>query len=292
VPLIDEFLSNHNLLQNDTISVTFNEKGVGSLVCILETKNGKMVLKIPLSKDFSSSEGLFLKTWKSAGVNVPNVIEEGTLSGYGYVLMEYIDAPLLSEVDILEKESGQWSDFEIGRVLRTMHIPKANGYGRVTDDKAEYSTFSEWVNSKKIQDVLNYVQENKILTIEKTFVDLAFSILVDHANKNQSSYCHFDFGGSNIFATNPITVFDPNPQFNNGYLDLGLTAFNSISAGLYPKQLIEGYFNNEKCDEKVLYASILLNSYIKLPSRFEKKKFDHIKNIEEYLVLNRYVLGK
>ena len=288
VALVDNFLSHHHLFKTDTVNVTFSDKGLGSLICILETKNGKMVLKVPLSKTSSGSEGLFLKTWEKVGVKVPHIIEEGELNDYRYILMEYIDAPLLSEVLISNKGASS----EIGHILRTMHIPKAKGYGRVVDGKAEYSTFEEWIGSKKIQDAVNYVQKNKLLEIEPLFTEKAFSILTEHANKNQSSYCHFDFGNSNIFATKPLTIFDPNPQFNNGYLDLGLSVFNIISAGASPQRLIESYFGKEVCDEKVLYASILLNSYIKLPSRHNKGKLDHIRTIQEYLTQNKHLLEK
>ena len=290
VPQIEYFLSNHDFFKTKQVNVTFKDKGVGSLVCILETTEEKLVLKIPLSKTFSEGEGLFLKVWEKVGVKVPNIIEEGKITEYSYILMEFINAPLLSEKYSSDEMIEKGIDLEVGKVLNMMHQPHAEGYGHVINGKAQYVTFQEWLNDKKLKEAISYVQENKLLGSEHGSLSIALKLLTEHANNNQSSYCHFDYGSSNIFATDPITVFDPNPQFNNGYLDLGLSVFNCISAGVSPKQLITGYFGNKPFNEKVLHASVLLNSYIKLPSRHMKGKSEHIKNIQDYLSKNTHFL--
>ncbi len=266
VPLIENLLANHQLFKDNPISVTFSKKGVGSLVCIVDANERKMVLKIHLGKTVASGEVMFLKVWEQAGVKVPQIIEEGQIADFHYILMEFVEAQILSDVSSEDKKDA-WSSFELGRILRIMHVPEAIGYGSVINDKAEFRTFEDWLESKKIRDGIEYIKSNNLISIQEPYITKIFSVLTEHANKNQSSYCHFDFGSSNIFATTPVTVFDPNPQFNNGYLDLGLSAFNLIGAGVIPKGLIDGYFENEICDQKVIFASVLLNSFIKLPSR-------------------------
>jgi fructosamine-3-kinase len=290
VPQIKDFLCNYDRFNNKVINVTFSEKGVGSLISIIETDTEKLILKIPLSKKFSGSEGLFLKTWEKAGVKVPKIIDKGILNEYSYILMEYIEAPLLSEKYSPEEMGKNGIGFKLCQILRTMHKPIANGYGHTINGKAEFQNFKDWINSSRIQESIKYVQENKLLGDEHGSLSTALKILEEHTNKNESSYCHNDFGSSNAFATDPITIFDPNPEFNNSYLDLSLSLFNIISSGLSPQQMIDEYFNGEQYNKNALHSAILLNSYIKLPSRHKKGMFDQIKKLQEYLIQNRYLL--
>src|SRR3989344_7939285 len=96
IPFVKDFISNHDLFKDKGVSVTFAQKGISSLVCIIESLNEKLVLKIHLSVSHSLGEGQFLKVWEQAGVKVPHVIEDGMLNGHAYTLMQYIDAPMLS----------------------------------------------------------------------------------------------------------------------------------------------------------------------------------------------------
>ncbi len=290
IPLIENFIINNDRFNGLEVNITFDERGVGSLVSLVETENEKLILKIPLSKNFPSSEGLFLKTWERAGVKVPAVIESGMLGEYSYILMEYVSAPLLSQKYSPEEMIKNSIDFKMGQILHSMHIPVASGYGHVINGEAEFSEFKDWVNKTQIQEAIKFVQENNLLGEEHGSVINAIKILEEHTALNNSSYCHNDFGASNAFATDPITIFDPNPELNNGYLDLGLSLFNLISSGIPTEQMVEGYFGKEQYNKKALQAAILLNSYIKLPSRYKKDKFDHIKNIQEYLIQKKNLL--
>jgi hypothetical protein len=291
IPHIKDFISEHNLFKDSDVSITFLEKGMGSLVTIIECLEKKLILKIPLSKNFSGNEGLFLKVWQQSGIRVPQVIEEGILGGHNYILMEYIDYPLLAEKYSYEEFIEKDIYIKMGRTLRLMHGPEAKGYGRVSDDQAEFLEFSEWLKNSEIQNSIKYIQENNLLGEEYGSIESAFKILTDHIQgAGKSSYCHNDFGGSNIFATDPITVFDPNPSFNNGYIDLGRSLFNHIvSRGLIlaPEFLIKGYFGEEIYNKKALQASVLLSGIIKIPSMHKKNNLNGIKNIQEYLLKNK-----
>jgi len=291
VPCVKDFISNHNLFKDKEISITFAQKGISSLVCIIESLNEKLVLKIHLSVSNSLGEGQFLKVWEQAGVKVPHVIEDGILSGHVYTLMKYIDAPILSEAYSNEELIKNGTYFEMGHILSVMHSPKAEGYGHVVNGKAEFAEFKDWIKSEDMQKRYQYVNENNLLGEEHGSLATAIEILTEHANsEKKSSYCHDDFGASNIFATNPITVFDPNPRFNNGYIDLGRTLYNHIAKGVFPKQLVDGYFGNKPYDEKVLHASILINSYFKFPYAHKTKRLEIMQNIHEYLIKNKHLL--
>ncbi len=291
LPQVRNFISAHDRFKGKEVTVTFSSKGVSSLVSIIETPDERLVLKVPLRIMFSEGEGQFLKVWERAGVRVPHVIEEGTMGEHSYVLMEYIDAEILSEKYDNEQLVEKGIITEMGRILRVMHTPEAEGYGRVVEGKAEYPKFEDWLESDDIKDRIEYAKKHKFLGDKlELLLPATFKALTDQAAKdNKSSYCHDDFGASNIFATDPITIFDPNTRFNNRYIDLGRTVAITVSTGKYDKvvgQLIKGYFEEEAYNHKALLASVLLNSCMKFPYWDKTKKFKRIKNVQDYLLKN------
>ena len=148
---VKEFIAAHSRFEGADVSITFAEKGISSLIAIIETPHEKLVLKIPLSLAYSEGEALFLKTWEEAGVKVPHVIEDGMLGGHSYALMEYIDAPLVMDAYTPEELSVKGIYREMGRTLRHMHTPEAHGYGRVMDGKPKFAHFSEWLLSPTLR---------------------------------------------------------------------------------------------------------------------------------------------
>ncbi|KKP87334.1 MAG: hypothetical protein UR90_C0008G0003 [Parcubacteria group bacterium GW2011_GWC1_35_8] len=297
IPFVKDFISNHERFKGKEVNITFALKGNSSLVCIVETPEGKLVLKIRLGVTGTSGDVKFFKVWEEAGVKVPHILEDGKINGHQYTLMEYVDAKPLNEVykkgEMVEKEIY----VELGKILRAMHMPKAEGFGRCVDGKAEFSRFEDWLNSPGIQKKIKYVEEHKLLGEEHGSLELAIKILTEHVNKEKrSSYCHEDFGTANIFATNPLTVFDPNPRFNNRYIDLGRSVMRTIynDSGLTraKDQLIRGYFNGEPYDERVLQASILLNAYMKFDYAHKIGRLKQIDCIRKYLTETKYLLEK
>lgn len=294
IPLIRDFISTHERFKDKEVNVAFAHEGVSSLISILEIDGEKIVLKIPLGEDTSKSEAQFLKVWEQGGVRVPHVIEEGVLGEHSYLLMEYIDASTLEKTYGGQEFVEKGIYLEMGRMLRLMHTPEARGYGRLIDGKAEYLEFKDFLLDENIQKKIRYVEENKLLSDEHGSLSLAFEILTEHVHReNRSSYCHDDFSKYNIFATQPLTVFDPFPQFNNRYLDLGRTVMLCIAHdGTFPEQIIDGYFQGEPYDKRVLHAVILLNAYIKFRFWSQVKKEKEIKRIKEYLIQNKDLLEK
>ena len=296
IPHVEKFISNHERFKGKEVNVTFAEKGVSSLVSIIETPHEKVVLKIPLSIAHSLGEAQFLKVWEQAGVKVPHVIEDGMINEHSYTLMEYVDAKPLSETYRKGEMVKMGIYVELGKTLRIMHTPEAMGYGRVVDGKAQYSRFEDWLlGDEDVQKKIRYIQEHKLLDAEHGSLELALKILTEHVNReNKSSYCHNDFGTSNTFATNPPTIFDPNPRFNNRYIDLGQTMMRMIyiNNGLTQaqEQLIKGYFGDEPFDKRVLQASILLSAYMKFPYSYKTKNLERIQGVREYLVQNKHLL--
>lgn len=287
VPLIESFILSSDQFKGDEVSVSFSHKGVSSLVCILETDGKKFVLKMPLSLIKNDSEPLFLQAWEKVGVKVPHVFAEGMLGNHSYTLMEYIDAPLLGDVYSHEDKIAKGIYLEMGKTLRMMHEPRGKGWGQVFAGRGEYDNFADYLKAEDILKRIQYVRDNQLLGEEHGSLDKAFVVLVDHVGPGiESSYCHLDFGCNNIFATQSITVFDPNPQFSHGIIDVGRTIVNHLALGIFPQQFVDGYFGGELYDKKVFQASVLFNALIKLPYQHKRKRTEFIKNIQKYLVEN------
>ena len=289
VPSIEDYISSHPIFKGRETSITFAHKGVSSLVSIIEAGDQKLVFKIRLGGS-NAGEGKFLGVWEKEGVKVPHILEEGIINEHAYSLMEYIDAPLLEEVFNTEELIEKGIFYEMGSTLRTMHIPKTEGYGHLIDGKAEYPEFKDWLMSENVQKKIGYVEENKLLDDKHGSLSLAREILTNYVSDKKSSYCHNDFGTTNIFATHPITVFDPDPVFNNEYIDLGRAITIRIANdGVFPQQLIDGYFKGETYNKKVLQASILLNSYMKFRYWHRVKKTKQIQNVQKYLTQTKHL---
>ena len=208
--------------------------------------------------------------------------------------MDHVDSGTLREKYSYEQMTEKESFVEMGQILRTMHIPEAEGYGHVINGAPEYKNFQEWlthgINAKKIK----HVQENGLLGIEHGSLPVALEALMAHAGKStKSSYCHNDYAAYNIFNTNPLTIFDPDPSLNDGYIDLGRSIVIAIAHGKLPEtreQLIKGYFGNTTFDKKALQASVLLNSYAKISHWHKKKRVKNIQNTQEHLIQTRHLL--
>lgn len=157
----------------------------------------------------------------------------------------------------------------MGKTLRKMHTPVAQGYGGVKEGRAQFPTFIEWIDSEDMQSRTEYVLEHALLKKEHGTFEQLRKVLIQHVETHpNSSYCHDDFGAANIFATEPITVFDPNPRFNSSHIDLGRSLLIRIANETTSEsmtQLISGYFREEPYDEKALHAAITLAAYMKFP---------------------------
>ena len=287
VPHIKAFISGHERFEGKDVNITFLGNGVSSLVSVVEASKERLILKIPLRKKHSEGEGQFLKVWEAAGVRVPHVFEEGKINSHTYVLCEFIDAEILTKAYSREELLEKNLYVEMGSILRAMHAPKANGYGFVVNGKAEYPIFRDWLNSPDLQKKISYVKENKLLDERHGSLTGAFRTLDDFVSRaKESSYCHDDFTADNIFDIRPLVVFDPNPIFNHGYMDLARTIFDTIAHDESEEarsQLIEGYFKGESYEKEALQAAILLYSYMKLPYSHKTHRAKNIRNVQDYL---------
>lgn len=298
IPHVEAFLKNDELFSGKEISVEFSHVGVSSLLSFIETEGKKYVLKIPLfDSTLAGTEALFLKAWEKVGVSVPDVYKMGEIDSHQYLLMEFIDAPVL--MDVIEKgEAKDNVSVELGKILAQMHTAKAEGFGRIVDGAPEHKTFREWILSQQIQERITYVKNHNLLNDQHGSIDKAVEILIAFVEKekekeknNSSAYCHFDFGASNIFATEPLTVIDPVPMFNNGIIDIGRSVLLAYSGGFDGEQLKQGYFSDGEYDAAALQAAIILSAHWKFMYWHQKNKTEPIENVQRFLSETKHLLG-
>jgi len=201
--------------------------------------------------------------------------------------MEHIDSVTLMKGFMEEELVAGDLYTQMGKTLRLMHSPVAQGYGKPLESGPEYSTFKEWILSDYIKRKIEYVTEYKLLNQNLNFLPEAIDGLIEYVgNSNESSYCHDDFSTGNIFATNPITVFDPNPSFNNGLIDLCRSLIMVISHGGSQEsveQILNGYYANSTRDTKALKYALLLNAILKFPFWHKKQGFKRIRAVQDYI---------
>jgi Phosphotransferase enzyme family len=290
VPYIQDFVREHELFKKEReVGITFPQKGVGSVIAIIEGESNTYVLKIPRSIAYSAGESQFLKVWKSVGVKVPHVHETGVLHNYPYTLLEYIDAPILDEKYTHEELVQKGIYKEMGEVFRKMHTLKVQGFGFVVDGEPEFESFDDWLMGEDMKKRFEYVYENSLLGDEKVYVAKALEVIKEYSLQAGSTYCHDDFAPHNIFATKPITIFDTNPKFNTGYYDLGRSFMGSIAYNrpeASRRQLLEGYFADSEYDKRVLDAYILLACCMKFTYWHKTGRSEEMQRVLEYISQN------
>ena len=298
VLLMKDFIAQHPLFSNKKVTVTFLHSGIASLMSIVETPERKLILKIPLSELNSRLEGVFLKAWENVGVKVPHVLEEGQIGDYFYIIMEYIDAETISDKYTKEELFGKNIYIKLGKLLREMHKVKTEGYSNIVnkEHKPEYFSIAEWLKGdSNMRNQIEYIKEHKLLD-EKIHgsIENVFSILVSTiGNSKDSVYCHNDFGGGNVFATEPFTVFDPWPCFHHPFMDVTRSLVHKISKGSLGKtaeQFLQGYFGDEKYDKRLFHAFLFLNITVKLPYMHKTDKTEKVEGLQKYLEQTKFLL--
>ncbi len=296
IPFVEAFLKEHPLFKDKDVQATFPSVGSASFTCILETPETKTVLKIPLSsQSFYESEGSFLKAWEKVGVKVPHVIEEGKIDGGYYLLMEFIDAKTLPEVYKKGTMIREEIFVKMGSLLRMMHSAKSEGFGVMKDGKGVDSRFSEWLDYQ-IKHKASYVDDERFLEDSKHGnFSLAIQKMSEYVGESKkSSYCHNDFAYQNIFATEPLTVFDPIPIFGHPYMDLARAIVTALGRGIHEEaseQLVRGYVGNDLViDRSALQAAIILQSYLKFGYWSKTGKKQGIEDVQVYLEKTKNLL--
>lgn len=290
VPYIQDFVTTHDLFKNEPeVGIEFAHQGVSSIIAIIDSSSSadKWVLKIHRSKKHPAGEGLFFTVWEEAGVSVPHILETGEINGLPYTLMNFVDAPTLDTAYSREELLDKGAFIEMGKILRLMHSVDADGYGSVVDEKPEFKNVEDWLEGEDIKKRFDYIREHGLLNGLEDTLQKSIGVIKRHGKNNRSTYCHTDFLPANMFATNPITIFDSIPKFNSGYYDLGRIKFEQIAdnnATETFEQLLKGYFVEKECDDEVLMAYTFLAFCMKARYWHQTRRVDRLETVRQYFI--------
>jgi len=286
---IPTYIASSKLLNISLSDITFLSGGVASVICRIDLKEKKYIIKVVTSKHSRKGVVLFLQRWREIGVRVPKVFDTGIIFDCPYILMEYIDALPISRAYTSQDLTAKNIFFTLGEILSAMHRVRAQGWGNVLRENGEFNTALQWYVSPEIQEQMETALQGGFLKKqEQKFIE----DFILYADKKQIiTYCHNDFSPSNILLTKPFTVIDPTPVIHHPLFDAARTivllANFDVDMILASKQFIDGYIGDHKMPRE-LYGAILLQACFKFCYWRKIGKISSIERIGEFLKENPY----
>lgn len=245
--------------------------GETSVVFLVESPEKTYVAKMARYPETVERETAFFEQWAEKGVRTPKVLSLHTANNQvpvSIISLENIEAPILSQSLNTEQRVKKGIAREMGRTLARMHKAKGEGFGFPTPEdrtKGNFDSFSEEMENALFKSRAGWLKEQGIIT-EKDIesAQTAVKIIEDDLHSGtQPSLTHNDFRPYNIFNTEPMIVFDPNPRITHPYMCLALTLIKSeVETGSFGKQerdeILSGYSEISEIDNRVLSAAIVL----------------------------------
>jgi fructosamine-3-kinase len=292
---IFEICEKHSELFGSNITITYFNKGVSSLVVRIHTEaKESYVLKISRN-NYAELEATIFERWSAIGVSVPKTFANGQIGIYSYVIMEHINSSTLGEQIIKNRFIAPQISKNIGKTLARIHQIKTKGFGSLSSInlaglykhyKDEFANY--FISNNIINHLLNSNLVNDKWIIELNLAKRTIENLEMHTD-NYSTIGHMDFSPFNLFSTDPITVFDPDPSACFPIIDLAQTLISSIRAhGYLPIHLRNIILSYEKesgrqVDMELLKAACLIQGLRKLNHLIINDRNDAIQKILPFL---------
>ncbi len=266
-------MSESTFFTESPVEISFFQEGTASVVALIKQDGKQYVFKTCFKPERALMEAQSFLHWNKAGVRTPNILLQGTNNGYAYFIMEYIDVPVVK--NILEKDPSKYSQFysEMGHIFYKLHSQEITGFGQLE--------FRNGLLAGK------YSSLRDTLHVEVTpAIQEALDIVTTSGQK--SVIGHFDFSTNHFFATEPLTIFDPDPEAT--YPSIDLAFFFLLPRSIEDERLIEmrktvvqAYMeDSEPIDPNVLAASIVIKAHEKayalrlLPSADRERRAKHM----------------
>ena len=198
-------ITENSLFTDQDVEVSFFQAGVASVVALIEQAGKKYVLKTCFKPERSAIEAATFLHWNKARVKTPTVLSQGNVDGYSYFIMEYLDVPVVKEV--IEKDPSTKTQYytEMGHLFYKIHSLPVQGFGALE------------LHGGLL--VGKYASLRETLHVEVTTeIEEALHILEKVTTK--SVVGHFDFSPNHLFTTEPLTIFDPDPEATLSSIDL------------------------------------------------------------------------
>ena len=270
---LTEIILNDTLFSKEDVRVHFFQTGVASVVALIEQDQKKFVLKTCFKPERAAMEAAAFLHWNKAGVTTPKVLSQGSIDGYAYFIMEYVDVPVVK--DVIEKDPSQKEKYysQMGHLFYKMHSVSIEGFGslEIRDGilSGKYATLRETMHAPMTPEIEEALQ------------------ILENAT-DAHAVGHFDFSPSHVFTTQPLTVFDPDPEATLPSIDLAF--FFLLPRSIEDDALIEmrktvirAYMTDSgPIDPQLLAASIVFKAHEKaynlrlLPSPEREKRAKHM----------------
>jgi Ser/Thr protein kinase RdoA (MazF antagonist) len=273
------------------------QKGSRSVVfCVNYGRENPYVVKMGNAKETIEAESAFLKRWNEAGVRVPKIIKRHLSNRrlpVSLTVMEYVDAPILSDVMDTKIRIKSGISFENGIVLARMHKVKGRGFGLVKSGRnirGKFSSFRKEIEDNLFKMRIPELIEAGLLNL-KIYEPLNKAIdMLDKETKSKikPSFTHNDFRPYNMFYDKgQVIVFDPNPKITHPYMCLSLTLIKSLietEKEIYGKkeyqEILRGYESVSKIDKKSLQAAFLVRSIMNMHIWWKKEEKEKLRKLQ------------
>lgn len=283
----------------ESVKVSSLTNGDASAVYKLAGDKAAVVVKFVKNKHVVMGEATALSRWAELGVPVPQVISHSWNDDFGLLVMEFIDLPLMSDVDLSpQTELVQLS--ELGRKLKLMHQIPVSGYGWITE-----------VNGKEISCKIPQAAEYIAKSIDERLTVLLSDGVIDNITADGIEWAkqimtddpvspvliHDDLLPYNVlydFESEKQVIFDPGARGASRYMDIGRSVTRLVSdsgeaAGL---AFISGYFSDGKPDYDLLKAGVMLRTIMEMYNWYYKGKNLRVQQKQQFLSTLDSFLGK
>ena len=278
------------------------QSGEEAVVCKVELCDGKAyALKIVRTVGVVSSEANFLNAWNDQGVQVPHIHNVYKFNDkIDILVMDYIDAPLLSEQYSSDERVRLGLSFEMGKILAQMHGVKGEGFGRpdnVNCFRGRFTSFAEEMNYEFNKRLPFLIDQGLVNSNCEKKVESSIEILNKEFQSKPPSLTHCDFRPRNIFYTqhNGLIVFDPNCRITVPTMCLALSLIRLACEGdtanpEESRKFLEGYTETLPIDQDMLRASILLRALLVLSTWVKKSKINDTSRLLAWLTNNKVMM--
>lgn len=285
------------LLDNNVQNVKAFSQGESSVVFRVYTESNTYVVKMRGDDEGLEAEASFLNAWEKQGVKVPHIYSVRSANKdlpVSILVMEFINAPILSKSMSTNEMVKKGITRELGRTLARMHEATGTGFGfsRKSDELTGiFGSLTEEIDQTLFGKHTNWlIQKGVITERDVEIARKATKILEeDIRNGTKPTLTHNDFRPYNMFATEPITIFDPDPRITHPAIDLAYSTLKPLinkPASIDEKdEFLAGYREIHTVDDRILAAATVLRGVRKLHTWQRKGRTGQVKKLRE--VINR-----
>ncbi|KKQ23933.1 MAG: hypothetical protein US62_C0012G0016 [Candidatus Woesebacteria bacterium GW2011_GWA1_37_8] len=285
------------------LSITPFTQGESSVVFKVVTESSPSVVKMTPEAGGVEAESHFLLAWEKEGIKIPQIISirpQDKEIPVSILVSEFIDSALLIDALTTQQMIEKGISKELGRMLAKMHRAKGKGFGFPivgNENHGSFETFSEEMEKTLFGDRISWLLTHGVLN--QFDVDVAHGAVeileADIQKGGLPSLTHNDFATYNMFATEPITIFDPDPRITHPAICLAYTLLKS-QVNEYPdltesSEILSGYREITPIDDETIAAGIVLRGIRKIHTWHREGKLSQLDKLKKVIDANEKLIG-